>query len=82
MNEETPVPFEKFWLVLDRSHIIRRMSLVAAWVLTFKTYYFCFKVGEAANWDATTIGACFAILTPVSGLMGMMVKFYNEGRKL
>ena len=69
------------WEVLERGFLIRRASLAAAWVITFKAYWWCFYAAEQSGYDATTIAAAFGVLTPVSGLLALVQKGYSDASK-
>lgn len=73
--------FQGLWKVLDEGKIVRRSTFVMSWVLTFQSYYFCFRAAEGSGWEPLAIGACFAILTPVTALQGTMFKMYGDWRK-
>lgn len=70
------------WDVLHKGFIIRRISLFAAWYLTFESYRWCFEAGVNADWDPLVIGASIGILTPVSGLLGATIKFYSDAKRI
>lgn len=71
-----------FWKMAEEQAIFRRASLVAMWVITFQSYYWCFKAAEAAGYDPLAVAASFAVLTPVSGLQAAIMKFYGDSRKV
>jgi len=72
--------FDGFWDFLQRGRIMRRAAFVLMWFLTFEAFHFCYNVAEQSGWDAATIGACFGVLTPVSGLQAAVMKFYSDAR--
>lgn len=72
--------FDIFWTLLHRGHLMRRAAFIMSWFITFESFEFCYRAAEQSGWNPMTIGACFGILTPVSGLQAAVMKFYNDSR--
>ncbi len=73
---------EKFYEFADRSRIFRRVVMYCG--LGLNIYVFVWAVGYAnATIDKpelATAGIIAAILTPATGLLAGMFKFYSEAR--
>lgn len=74
------------WLYdfMDRSRVFRRGGYVLCWFLILKAAYWTAGYATAALAAGVsgvdTAAVIAAVLTPLSGLAGMVFKFYNDGR--
>lgn len=68
--------------MLHEGHLIRRGVLFFVLYLTWTCYDYIFDLLQAGKpLDVNLAAVIAAILTPVSGLQGLAIKFYSDGRR-
>ncbi len=74
---------ESFYEFADRSHIFRRVVLYCGLGINLYAFYWAMGYADRTheNPDLATAGIIAAILTPATGMLAAMFKFYNEARK-
>ncbi len=73
---------EKFYEFADRSRIFRRVVLYCGLGINIWAFHWAinYAVMTAAMPHMATAAIIAAILTPATGLLAAVFKFYNEGR--
>lgn len=74
---------EKFYQFADRSRIFRRGVLYVGLGINAWAFHWAMNYANAtiAIPELATAAIIAAILTPATGLLAAVFKFYNEGRK-
>lgn len=76
---------DELYHFLDRSRMFRRIGYCLTWFLILKAAWWTAGYAETALAagisGADTAMIIAAVLTPLSGLAGMVFKFYNDGRE-
>lgn len=73
--------FEKFFDFIDRHAVVATTILYAILYLTYTAFSAMIDYAITGDASIEKAGIIAAILTPVTGLLGAAVKFYND-RKL
>jgi len=72
------VLFRGVWDVIDDAYLTRRAALGGGWYFMYLSLNYCFEAGRGSEWNAGTIAASMAILTPMSALLIFLHKQYGE----
>jgi hypothetical protein len=73
---------ESFYDFANRSHIFRRVVLYCGLGINFYAFHWAVNYANMTTGmpELATAAIIAAILTPATGLLAGMFKFYNEGR--
>jgi hypothetical protein len=74
---------EAFYEFADRSRIFRRVVMYGGFALNIYVFHWAVQYANATidKPELATAGIIAAILTPATGLLAGMFKFYNEARR-
>ena len=75
-------PVRTFITIMDEGNISRRFALYASVILTIYACIWCIEFASTTDKDSAWVAAIIAaVMTPLSGMTGALLKFYVNSKK-